>query len=244
MLRSKFWLVALDVALINIGFVLGYLMRYEWRFFLEVGFDAPFSVYIPLQIIFVLAFLAFFVVDGVYTERRSPSWLDQMYPIINAATKATVLALAITFVFRPLVYSRLMIAEAGVIVIALVGAARAGQTALAAMARRRGMGVYNVLVVGAGEIGRSVLRALVARPELGYRCVGFVDDDPERGNTPIGRFSALGNLDAVPSLIKEHKIDEVVVTLPWRAQDKILELARVCQRGNVRMRVAPSLKCC
>ncbi|HQX76229.1 MAG TPA: sugar transferase [Thermoflexales bacterium] len=241
MLRSRLWLLALDVVLVNIGFVLGYLMRYEWRFFLEVGFDAPYSVYIPLQLIFTLAFVAFFLVDGVYSDRRSPSWLDQMYPIVNAATKATVLALAITFVFRPLVYSRLMIAEAGVIVIALVGLSRFILIEAAAAARRSGKGVANVLVVGAGEIGRSVLRTLVARPELGYRCVGFVDDDPGRGSADIGRFPALGSVDNVPQLLKEHKVDEVVVTLPWWAQTKILELARVCQRSNVRIRVAPSL---
>ena len=58
--------------------------------------------------------------------------------------------------------------------------------------RRRGIGIERVLVVGAGSVGLSVLQTMVARPDLGYKVIGFVDDDPERGSTDIGRVSALG----------------------------------------------------
>lgn len=239
--KSRLALVLLDAALINLGFVVGYLMRYEWRWFLEVGFEASLGDYAPLQVIFTLAFLAFFGLDGVYAPKRAPSWLDRMYPVVNATAKATIIVLAVIFVYRPTVYSRLMIIEAGASTVAAVALARWVQGRVEAAQRRRGQGVANVLVVGAGELGRSVLRTLVARPELGYRCVGFVDDDPERGRTDIGRFPALGGLECVPALIKDRGVDEIVVTLPWSAQPKILDLARLCQRMGVAMRVVPSL---
>ena len=57
--------------------------------------------------------------------------------------------------------------------------------------RRRGLGVDRLLIVGAGEVGRTVMRNIVAQPMLGYHIVGFVDDDPEKGSTDIGRFKAL-----------------------------------------------------
>jgi exopolysaccharide biosynthesis polyprenyl glycosylphosphotransferase len=107
--------------------------------------------------------------------------------------------------------------------------------------RRHGRGVANVLIVGAGELGRAVMRTLVARPELGYRCIGFVDDDPIRGSTNIGRFPALGPLDCLPEILRKQRVDEVVVTLPWSAQPKIMQVVDLCHYRGVSARVVPSL---
>jgi exopolysaccharide biosynthesis polyprenyl glycosylphosphotransferase len=93
--------------------------------------------------------------------------------------------------------------------------------------------------VGAGEIGRSVMRNLVARPELGYQVVGFVDDDPAK--TTLGRFKALGRLDDVPALLQAERVAEVIITLPWMHQRRIMELVRACEVARVRPRVVPDL---
>jgi exopolysaccharide biosynthesis polyprenyl glycosylphosphotransferase len=81
----------------------------------------------------------------------------------------------------------------------------------------------------------------VARPELGYKIVGFVDDDPERAQTDIGRYPALGATDNLPSVINTHDVDQVIVTLPWISHRKILDIMRQCARDNVRVRIVPDL---
>ena len=45
----------------------------------------------------------------------------------------------------------------------------------------------SVLIVGAGDGGRLLLRELVKNPELGYRPVGFVDDDPRKQGMRVDR---------------------------------------------------------
>jgi exopolysaccharide biosynthesis polyprenyl glycosylphosphotransferase len=227
--------------LINVGFVIAYLIRYNWQWFREIGFDARLADYAPIQVAFTLAFLAMFQVDGVYAGRRAPSWFDQMYLIINSSAKAMIIILTLIFIWRPLVYSRLMIVEAGLVVIVLMGVGRLLIGVIEGELRRRSIGVANVLIVGAGELGRAVMRTLVARPELGYRCVGFVDDDPARGSTNIGRFPALGALDCLPAILRSHPVDEVVITLPWSAQPKINQVVELCHHRHVHARVVPSL---
>jgi exopolysaccharide biosynthesis polyprenyl glycosylphosphotransferase len=231
----------IDVVVINVGFIVGYLMRYEWQWFLETGYEARLEEYAPIQLAFTAACVVLFRLDGVYASRRAPSWFDQMYMITNSAAKAMIITLAVIFIYRPAVYSRLMIVEAGVAVIVLMGVVRLAQSVIATLLRRRGIGVANVLIIGAGELGRSVMRTLVARPELGYRCVGFVDDDPLRGTTNIGRFPARGGLDNLMSLLRNTHVDEVVVTLPWSAQPKIAQVVELCLHLNVRVRIVPSL---
>jgi exopolysaccharide biosynthesis polyprenyl glycosylphosphotransferase len=239
--RSRVFNTLADLVLINAGFIVGYLMRYDWQWFLEIGYNARLEDYVPIQVAFSVTFLALFQFDGVYTPRRSSSWFDEMYTLVNSTAKATIIVLALVFVYRPLLYSRLMIVEAGLAVVALMGIARLVRVIAEGVLRRRGVGVAKVLIVGAGELGRAVMRTLVARPELGYTCVGFVDDDPVRGTTKIGRFPALGALDCLPGILRTQKVDEVVITLPWSAQPKIMQLVELCSHRGVRARVVPSL---
>jgi exopolysaccharide biosynthesis polyprenyl glycosylphosphotransferase len=71
--------------------------------------------------------------------------------------------------------------------------------------------------------------------------VGFVDDNPDKGRTDIGRFQALGGVDNLPGVLEEQLIDEVIIALPWQAHRKIIRLVNECQRADVRARIIPDL---
>ncbi|MGQ9710366.1 MAG: undecaprenyl-phosphate glucose phosphotransferase [Anaerolineae bacterium] len=238
--RAPRWVVLLDVATIIVAFLGGYWVRYDLRWFLDVAYDAPLSAYSPFLFLYVILTPVFFVVDGVYRTWPS-SWMDQVYRITNATAKVTVLMLAITFVFRPRYYSRAMLIEVGLLTIGLLALVRGAEGIAIAYLRRRGVGIKRVVIVGAGEIGRTVMRTIVARPDLGYRIVGFVDDNPHKGYTDIGRFKALGPLDNLPAVLDEERPDEVVITLPWMYHRKIMGIVRECERRSVRARIVPDL---
>lgn len=238
--RVPWWVVVVDVLFVTLGFLGGYWLRYDLRWFLDVAYDAPLSAYLPFLVLYVVLTPIFFVVDGVY--RTWPrSWMDQVYRITNSTTKVTVLMLAITFVFRPRYYSRVMLIEVGLLTILLLALVRAVEAGLMAYLRRKGVGIKRAVIVGAGEVGRTVMRTIVARPDLGYRVIGFVDDNPEKGYTDIGRFKALGPLENLPRVLAEEKPDEVIITLPWMYHRKIMALVRECERHNVRARIVPDI---
>ena len=238
--RVPGWVVLLDIVTIIVAFLAGYWVRYDLRWFLDVAYDAPLSAYLPFLILYVILTPVFFVVDGVY--RTWPrSWMDQVYRITNATAKVTVLMLAVTFVFRPRYYSRVMLVEVGLLTIGLLALVRGAEGLAIAYLRRRGVGIKRVVIVGAGEIGRTVMRTIVARPDLGYRVVGFVDDNPEKGYTDIGRFKALGPLDNLPTILDEEQPNEVIITLPWMYHRKIMGIVRECERRGVRPRIVPDL---
>jgi exopolysaccharide biosynthesis polyprenyl glycosylphosphotransferase len=230
-----------DVILLNLAFVLGYYVRYRLQLFREVSepFFAPYSAYISAQLSYTVLMVLFLAVDGLYRRRREGSWSDEVYRITNGTTTVVVILIAGTFILQPLVYSRLLLIEVGVITIALLSGARLARRVVAAYLRRRGVGVDRVLIVGAGEIGRAVMRNLVARPELGYQVVGFIDDDLSRGD--LGRFRALGGLDNIMAVLKSERLDEVIITLPWTYHRTIMGLVRSCESLGVRARVVPDL---
>jgi exopolysaccharide biosynthesis polyprenyl glycosylphosphotransferase len=232
-----------DVALINLAFAAAYWVRYDLQWFRTVdpAYDASFRDYIPFALVLTALLVIAYKLGGVYDQSRGASWLDEVYALISGTTTAIVIIMAMTFWFQPLVYSRLMFIWAGLIIVTLLSLSRLIKRWVWESQMRRGLGVDRVLIVGAGEVGRRLMRNIVAQPELGYQVIGFVDDDPEKNSTDIGRFKALGGIDNLPHVVQEEAIDEVIVTLPWMYHRKILGIMRQCEREQVRARIVPDL---
>lgn len=241
MQRSLWLLVFIDILLINLAFGLAYYARYTLQLFAPVldAFQAPFTAYAQLQIGYTVLLLIFLFVAGVYTPQRGLSWFAELYRIINASTTVGVIVFAIIFLSRTLIYSRLMILWAIALTIIFLGVARLVERVVRRELRKRGIGVARVLIVGAGEMGRTVVRTMTARPDLGYQIVGFIDDDPSKGE--LGRLKNMGGLERVEHILSTEPVDEVLITLPWMYQRKIVALVRACQSFGVRARVVPDL---
>jgi len=236
-------LVLMDVLLINTAFALAYWVRYELQWFraVDMAYYAPFQRYIPFAAVLTILLLAIYRIEGVYRQKRGASWLDETYAILNGTTTGIVFLVFIAYFYRPLSYSRLIFLYAAAFIVLLLSLGRLGKAWLWNHLRRRGIGVDHILIVGAGEIGRTLMRHIVAQPELGYRVVGFVDDDPQRGSTSIGRFRALGGIPNLLRIIQEEQVDEVLISLPWTYHRKILAIVDECEREHVRARIVPDL---
>jgi exopolysaccharide biosynthesis polyprenyl glycosylphosphotransferase len=238
------WLLpTVDALLVLVAFLLSYTLRYEVQFLQPVdeANAAPFDPYIPYAAIFAALMLVFNQNARLYREQRGRSWWDEVFSISNSATNAAVFVMALSFLLRPLVFSRLLIVQAALLVVVVLGAWRMALRVIRSEMRKRGIGVERVLVVGAGTVGLSVLQTILARTDLGFKVVGFVDDDPERGANDLGRVPALGVVDNLPRLIDEHQVDLVIITLPWNAQRKILKIVRECEHQHLKVRTVPDL---
>jgi exopolysaccharide biosynthesis polyprenyl glycosylphosphotransferase len=233
-----------DVLLINLAVGLAYWIRYDLQAFAAVdeAYFVPYLSFIPISLALTVLLLGIYKLSGVYDMPRGSSWFDEAYHVLTGTATGIVLTVfVIVFFFRPFLYSRLVFFYAGVLITVLLGIARIGKRVLRNQLRKRGLGVDRLLIVGAGEIGRTVMRNIVAHPTLGYHIVGFVDDDPEKGATDIGRFKALGNTANIPRLVKELAIDEVIITLPWMYHRKIVSIVAQCERQQIRVRIVPDI---
>ncbi len=232
-----------DALLVNAGFFLAYVARYRLQWFRPVdeAFLVPYNTYFPSSLTLTAILLLVFWTEGLYTAKRKDSWLGDVYVIVRGAVTGVAALYVIALVYRAVLYSRLIFAYAGLAVVLLLSAARALEKTLQGYLRRRGYGVQRVLIVGAGETGRAVMRNAVAQPELGYMVVGFVDDKPERGNRDIGRFKGLGGTDRIAELVRDHAVDEVIITLPWQYHRRIMSIMAQCERARVNVRIVPDL---
>jgi exopolysaccharide biosynthesis polyprenyl glycosylphosphotransferase len=246
--RYRRWLsiaVAIaDVILINLAVAVAYWLRYglQWFAAVDEAYFVPYASFIPISLALTVLLLSIYKTTGVYNQPRGASWFDEVYRILTGTAVGIILMVfVIVFFFRPLFYSRLVFFYAGILITILLGISRLVKRMVRNELRMRGLGVDRLLIVGAGEVGRTVMRNVVAHPALGYHVVGFVDDDPDKGKTNIGRFEALGSTTNLPRMVKELAIDEVIITLPWMYHRKIVSIIAQCEREQVKVRIVPDI---
>jgi len=238
------WLMpVLDVVLVLVAFVLAYVARYEYTIFrpvLEIN-RADFLPYLPYALLYAGVLYLNYNSSGLYRNVRGRSLIEETYMIASGVATGIVILLALFFLFQPLVFSRLMLLYVAVLTIVLLAGARMIRRMIHAQLRARGIGVQRVLIVGVGEVGQAVLRSMIARKELGYYPVGYVDDNPDRGNVDLGRVKGLGNLENLRSTIRKYHVDLVVITLPWSHHDRIMSLVHSARRARAEVRIVPDV---
>ncbi|MBL8131802.1 MAG: sugar transferase, partial [Anaerolineae bacterium] len=77
--------------------------------------------------------------------------------------------------------------------------------------------------------------------EHGYVPIGYLDEDPQSASVDLGRVKGLGGLDNLETVLAEHQVNYVVITLPWQYHDRILDLIERCRRIGVDVSVVPDV---
>ncbi|HMR66438.1 MAG TPA: sugar transferase [Anaerolineae bacterium] len=236
------WML-IDALLINLACLLAYWVRYDLQLFRTVdpAFDQPYRVYLPFVALFTGLLVLVYRQQNIYRLRRRISLFDEVYNILNATATGTVILFVIIFIYQSAFYSRLIFVYAGFFTVLLLGISRVIKVSALRSMRRRGIGAKRVVIVGGGEVALTVMRVVVANPECGLNIIGFVDDDPARGETDIGRFKALGKLENLPLTVVEQQIDEVIITLPWQYHDKIVRIMTMCEYLDISTRIVPDM---
>jgi FlaA1/EpsC-like NDP-sugar epimerase len=100
----------------------------------------------------------------------------------------------------------------------------------------------SVLIVGAGDGGRLLLREILRNPGLGYRPVGFVDDDPRKQRARIDRgVEVLGTTEDLPRVLDDVEPDEVLIAIPSAPGTMRARVVRACRDRGVPVRTMPTV---
>jgi putative colanic acid biosysnthesis UDP-glucose lipid carrier transferase len=71
-------------------------------------------------------------------------------------------------------------------------------------------------------------------PELGYRFIGFVDEDGSESSK-----DKIGSMAELDDLLQKNNIDEVVVSITNSATDTMNKIISVCNKNAVRIHIIP-----
>lgn len=98
-----------------------------------------------------------------------------------------------------------------------------------------------VLIYGAGSAGVILLREIRQNTALGYKLVGFVDDDPTKTGLRLSGGKILGNGSLLPELVQSLNVDEVLIAIPSATGAQMTQILSHCQNVNIKYKTVPGL---
>src|SRR5881392_3757992 len=251
-------LVAVDVVLATASFILAFYLRHYQSVFQESASGvfswsrdfAPYAVLLPLVIPIRLLLLRYY---DLYRVRGEFSFVDDLARIFKATAIGSLLVVAATFMYRGGVayrafsYSRaIFLLDFGLVFVS-VGLVRMLLRTGQIIVRRRGINLIPTLIVGRGPEASLCIREMRARPELGYRVIGIVDNLPAGvyGSPTFEDVPVVATLDDLPQAIRESGANEVIISDPSVPGEALFDvMIQTGRRRGVEFRIAPTLLNC
>lgn len=232
------WLTALIDTLAAVGaFYLAYRLRVRFPIPtpLKLG---PFLSYVPQMVVHVASLIVTLFLYRMYHPQRGTSRIDVFYRILSAASIATLVGTAVSFLISrsDQEITRGLILYNWALAIILVTLGRIISGGVEQWVHRRDP--ERLLLVGTGEVARMVLQKTM-QARLGYRVIGFVDGDdaPEE----IAGIPVLGNRNDLAAIIQEHNIQEVIIALSSASHEELLDMVSACESQRAAVRIFPDL---
>lgn len=95
----------------------------------------------------------------------------------------------------------------------------------------------NVLIVGSTAAALDFYETINKYYYYGYKCLGFLDNQQGK----LNGCAYLGPVDNLSIMLKEKRIDEVVIALPESDTDEIQFCIEVCDFYSTKARIIPNL---
>jgi Undecaprenyl-phosphate glucose phosphotransferase len=242
---------ASDLLVTFLAFFAAWYLRFESSL-VPVAHLPRFEQYVGLLPVIAVVWPVVFYFHGLYQIRRGRSRVDETLTLFVAILLGSLLLTVSNQWIRPVTrpgmdpfvifdYSRLFLASFAVLDLVFVVAGRSVIRRVLMAIRLRGHNLQRILVVGAGALGKEVTRKLLAHRELGFKVVGFLDDDPGKSKRLFEGVPVLGTLQDIDDVLAGRRIDQVFVALPLEAHRKIRRVLQSIARECVEVRMVPDI---
>ena len=193
----------------------------------------------PIQTLIYFLFPLIWLLALTHTKTYDPEKnlrvVDEVFNLFSGALIASIILSSILYLFSiPLPIGVFLFSL--IITMILLSLSRLIYRLIFQSKIRQSAYQQRILIAGAGQIGRRFAQEIHDFAQVGYQLVGFIDDDPD---LIVACEDVLGNLDQAATLISQHHIDNLIVALPQRAQERINALMESVYSLPVRVWVIP-----
>lgn len=207
--------VAADVLVVSAAWLVAYWIRFESGF-VPVDKGVPsFDHYLSMLLFIWLIWAFVYRKMGLYRPMRGVRRIKEVWLLINANAFATVLLIAVTYLFREksIPFSRLVFFYFVVTSTVFSVVLRWILRSLLREVRRRGHNLRYMLVVGAGKVAGDIASRVRLHRELGIQLIGCLSEEGESPQGPKG-IPIIGSYADLKRIVDEIELDQVVVALP------------------------------
>jgi len=195
-LGKRIFLYFYDLIFISLSLYLSFWFRFEGNIpsnYLAVFFHT-------FLLICILRFIIY-QIFGLYRPIWRYASIHELWTIFAAVTISSLTITASVFFLRILHYPRSVILLDWFFNLLFIGGVRFAPRLRKEFRKSRAFPNKRLLIMGAGDAGEMVLREIQKHPELGYRTVGFIDDDLKKVGRRIHNLKVLGTRKEIARIL-------------------------------------------
>jgi FlaA1/EpsC-like NDP-sugar epimerase len=225
---------AIDFAFIPTATYLAFWLRFDGD--IPPEYIGTYLQTLPLLLtIRGLLFVPFGLFGGLW--KYTGIW-DLSRIVLSVVTSSALLYVLEYQELGPGAYPRSVVIIDALLLVWLLGGVRLLWRVFPALLRRN-QG-RRVLIVGAGDAGDMIVREM--HKSVGYRPVGFVDDDPSKLGRTIHGIKVLGSRADLPRVVQTTRPSEVLVAIPSATPADIRACVQLLEGFKLPITTLPSLK--
>jgi FlaA1/EpsC-like NDP-sugar epimerase len=239
-----------DVVIFVMSYVGACLLRFEFTLdpvtMRDIKTVLPFLIPVKLGI---------FLVFGLYRGMYRYFGIQDLWRLASASVVSSLFVIVLLLYIHGFGFSRSVFLMDGFLTFLFTAGLRIGIRSLchvvsipkgaSAFRRPRFNGrsgrKKNVIIIGAGSAGEKVLREVFDTPDLEYRMVGFLDDDPAKLGRSLHGVPVLGPVEMLPRITEKKKIHQVFITLPSATGGDLRRIIDICKDCVVSYKALPRL---
>ena len=196
--------------------------------------DQPISRYAAFLLLYVALIPLFCEWQDLYWTPRTRSSQDESLAVVKAVSFATLLLTVFIYLSGVKIISRRIVVASLVLNTVTLVVWRYAKRQIVIHRVQRGIGVRNAVIIGAGRVGQALARQLEGNKLLGYRFVGFLDENHSGDPSMLGKIEDLGRLARV------EFVDDIFITIPSE-RELVKGIAIIARQYRLNVKVVPEL---
>lgn len=197
--------------------------------------------YLILGILGGLFLVVFSQSTGVYSQWRGRTLFAGFKLVVQAWIFTWLALLAIAFLLKDSShFSRIIVTIWAISTPATLFCYRFALRYLMGYLRTKGWNTTRVIIIGAGDLGKRLAKTLQDVKMLGYLPVAYFDDNPEIQGAVFKSVVVKGTIkDFLEIKHFTDLCDEIYITLPLRAEEKIKQVLNALADSTVTVKFIP-----
>jgi exopolysaccharide biosynthesis polyprenyl glycosylphosphotransferase len=231
----------LDISQLILSYGLATILVVHWD--QRVGLQQFLAVRVKLSNCLAFGFILLtwhliLVLCGLYESKRLSARSIEVIEVLKATALSSAVLAVLAELFRIEMITPRLLVSFWVLSSFLLTTSRLTLRPVLASMRRRGRNLRQMLVLGTNPRAIGFARTIQRKPELGYRLLGFVDDEwqklAEFKQTGLPLVSDYGGL---AEFLRRNVVDEVAMYLPLGSfYERSFEAAALCEEHGIIMR--------
>lgn len=224
-----------------IAVIIAGLIAFKTRFF-EVSFSEMPDNYLLMISYAALISLIVFPWFGLYRSWRGESAFHQLRIAFIAWTVVWLTVLVALFSFKASAeYSRIWVTVWYFMTLITMITVRRLIYYLLNELREKGFNHKKIVIYGAGVLGGEILNRVQAAKWTGLDVIALFDDNAALENSELSGVRILTDSKTLSEYVKNHNVDEVWLTLPLRAEDKVKSIMYELRHNVVNIKLLPDI---